>query len=212
MPFDPALPLEDSEMRSAEMRNQFNGLNDKIDALPAPPTLISQLTNDAGYLTNPGSIDLANRWLKDQNGNTTLEWGYNTNALTINGTIYSKLGDHKSANFNERKLAFGEDGSGVIQTALAWDTGGPLLYSRGGDVVYLALNADARQLVASDGVTVAATWADGALKDGAGNAFSTGAYSPANAGHWAGSAPATLAAALDRLADVVSNAGATPIP
>jgi len=52
----------------------------------------------------------------------------------------------------------------------------------------------------------------GALKDGAGNAFSTGAYSPANAGHWAGSAPATLAAALDRLADVVSNAGATPIP
>ena len=212
MPFDPTLPVTGSAITSAELRNQFTGLDDKIDALPAPPTLISQLTNDAGYLTNPGSIDLANRWLKDQNGNTTLEWGYNTNALTINGTIYSKLGDHKSANFNERKLAFGEDGSGVIQTALAWDTGGPLLYSRGEDVVYLALNADARQLVASDGVTVAATWADGALKDGTGTPFSTGAYSPANPGDWAGSTPAMVAEAVDRLAAAYHALTGNPVP
>ena len=32
MPFNPALPLEDSEMRSDEMRNQFTGLKDLIDA------------------------------------------------------------------------------------------------------------------------------------------------------------------------------------
>ena len=32
MPFDPNLPAENSEMRSAEMRNQFNDLNDRLVA------------------------------------------------------------------------------------------------------------------------------------------------------------------------------------
>ena len=31
MPFDPTLPVTDSEMKSAEMRDQFNGLKDLID-------------------------------------------------------------------------------------------------------------------------------------------------------------------------------------
>ena len=35
--FDPNIPATDSEMKSAEMRNQFNGLKDLIDAIPAPP-------------------------------------------------------------------------------------------------------------------------------------------------------------------------------
>lgn len=34
MPFDSTLPLTDSEMLSNEMRNQFNGLKDLIDAGP----------------------------------------------------------------------------------------------------------------------------------------------------------------------------------
>lgn len=51
--FDPTLPKTDSEMKSKEMRDNFNGLNDKIVAIPAPPTNISQLTNDAGYITTP---------------------------------------------------------------------------------------------------------------------------------------------------------------
>jgi hypothetical protein len=38
MPFDPSLPATDSEMRSDEMRHQFTGLKDLIDAIPpAPP-------------------------------------------------------------------------------------------------------------------------------------------------------------------------------
>ena len=38
MPFDPAKPAADSPLVSAEMREQFNALNDKIDAtLPGPP-------------------------------------------------------------------------------------------------------------------------------------------------------------------------------
>ncbi|MEI6085298.1 MAG: hypothetical protein WCS70_13490 [Verrucomicrobiota bacterium] len=39
-----------------------------------------------------------------------------------------------------------------------------------------------------------------------------GGYSPANPGYWAGSPPPTVAEAMDRLAAVVSNAGANPIP
>jgi len=38
MSFDPNIPLTDSEMKSAEMRDQFNGLKTLIDAIPpAPP-------------------------------------------------------------------------------------------------------------------------------------------------------------------------------
>ena len=62
------------------------------------------------------------------------------------------------------------------------------------------------------GFQTVASWATGTLKDASGNAFSTGAYSPANAGHWAGTPPATLAEALDRIAAAVSGNGATPVP
>ena len=37
MPFDPALPLQDSEIVSVVLRNQFNGLKELIDAIPAGP-------------------------------------------------------------------------------------------------------------------------------------------------------------------------------
>jgi len=61
------------------------------------------------------------------------------------------------------------------------------------------------------GFQTVASWATGTLKDGAGNAFSTGAYSPANPGHWAGTPPSTLAEMGDRLAAMLSNNGATPV-
>ena len=62
------------------------------------------------------------------------------------------------------------------------------------------------------GFQTVASWATGTLKDGAGNAFSTGAYSPANPGYWAGTPPSTLAEMGDRLAAMLSNSGANPIP
>src|SRR5882672_7081248 len=37
MPFNPTLPITGSEIHSAELRNQFNGLKDLIDAIPAVP-------------------------------------------------------------------------------------------------------------------------------------------------------------------------------
>ena len=36
MAFDPTLPFAHSEITSAELRNQFTGLKDLIDAVPAP--------------------------------------------------------------------------------------------------------------------------------------------------------------------------------
>ena len=42
--------------------------------------------------------------------------------------------------------------------------------------------------------------------------YTTGAYAPAIPGHWAGTRPATMAEAIDRLAALASNNGATPVP
>ena len=35
MPFDPTLPVDHSPIVAAELRNQFNGLNDSLLALPS---------------------------------------------------------------------------------------------------------------------------------------------------------------------------------
>ena len=59
--FDPNIPATDSEMKSAEMRNQFNGLNDKI----TPVATALDCTNGAPKLpdyttiTNPVSGNIA---------------------------------------------------------------------------------------------------------------------------------------------------------
>lgn len=37
MPFDPNLPVNGAAVLAAELRGQFNGLNDRIDAIPAGP-------------------------------------------------------------------------------------------------------------------------------------------------------------------------------
>lgn len=37
MPFDPTLPVNSSKVRAAELRAQFNGLKEIIDAIPAGP-------------------------------------------------------------------------------------------------------------------------------------------------------------------------------
>jgi len=76
----------------------------------------------------------------------------------------------------------------------------------------------------------AANFGDGVLRDGSGNPFltslagrnvselandagyTTGAYAPANSGQWAGTPTATMAEAIDRLAALASNNGATPVP
>src|SRR5690349_10678384 len=50
MSFNPSLPASNSEMRSEEMRNQFNGLKDLIDwnTLPNKPTPVANGTYTIG--------------------------------------------------------------------------------------------------------------------------------------------------------------------
>ncbi len=69
MPFNPALPLENSEMRSEEMRNQFTGLKDLIDAIPpAPPETDPVFEASEAALLVPGDkakIDEAAAFVAD---------------------------------------------------------------------------------------------------------------------------------------------------
>ena len=54
MPFDPNIPVTDSEMRSAEMRNQFTSLKTLIDAVPAGPPGLAGPQGPAGQDGAPG--------------------------------------------------------------------------------------------------------------------------------------------------------------
>ena len=48
MPFDPALPATNSEILSAELRSQFNGLKTLLDAVPAGPAGATGAAGAAG--------------------------------------------------------------------------------------------------------------------------------------------------------------------
>jgi hypothetical protein len=50
MPFDPTLPANGTDIISAELRGQFNGLNDKIDAIPG----ITSAVVDSVTTVGPG--------------------------------------------------------------------------------------------------------------------------------------------------------------
>ena len=146
---------------------------------------VSELANDAGYLTTLAETDpVFTAWL-------------NTGTAEL-----------KSLNM-----------TGVLPQGIFWYNAAGFWVSAGGLVAQdmqgmWSVLFDHRQLSAGPEATrtIAATWVDGTLRDGAGNAFSTGAYSPANPGNWAGTPPATLAEMGDRLAAMLSNSGANPIP
>jgi hypothetical protein len=54
MPFDPTLPVEHTLADAAQMRAQFNGLFDLIQAIPTPPPPITSFVVDATNTLNPG--------------------------------------------------------------------------------------------------------------------------------------------------------------
>ncbi|HEV7402840.1 MAG TPA: hypothetical protein VGO11_07945 [Chthoniobacteraceae bacterium] len=54
MPFDPALPVNQTKIVAAELRGQFTGLFDLIQAIPAPPPAITSFVVDATNTLNPG--------------------------------------------------------------------------------------------------------------------------------------------------------------
>jgi hypothetical protein len=53
MPFNPTLPLANSEIESAVLRDQFNGLNDLINARVTPGQLDAAIATTA---VNPTSV------------------------------------------------------------------------------------------------------------------------------------------------------------
>ena len=77
MPFDPTLPANGSQIRSAELRSQFSGLKDLID------------TGDAAALRQPSppAVDLAGRQLLDANGSVVLDWSHGALRLPEYSTI-----------------------------------------------------------------------------------------------------------------------------
>jgi len=70
MPFNPALPVTNSPVSSAELRNQFNGLKAIIDAIP-PGATVDQL-NDAVNALNQDMIAIT-----DNLGNQLLDTARN---------------------------------------------------------------------------------------------------------------------------------------
>jgi len=164
---------------------------------------VSELTNDAGYLNDISSLTAS--------AVTSLA-GHNVSELT-NDAGFSSVSPN---NAGELYSCFGIfDGGNATNGVRVGGNQVDLQLWNGGQTV-VVLSAGQKQLIgyadyANPVPTVAAGWADGVLRDGAGNAFSTGAYSPANPGHWAGTPPATVTEALDRLAALVSGNGATPV-
>jgi len=65
MPFDPALPVADSVISSAELRNQFNGLKTIIDSIPAGATVdqlndvVNMLSQDMNAIADNLGVQLA---------------------------------------------------------------------------------------------------------------------------------------------------------
>ena len=178
---------------------------------------VSELTNDAGYATQswvasgaPDFSHVSTPIIYGPSGQVSFPNGI---ALTGAASLNLESGD---INANGVTGRFGD--LGVIAGA---GKSGRLVDSGKNDTPIIDLVG--RKLMASDGTTVTADWSSAPLKDGNGNQFVTGtpwrnegyltgAYNPANPGHWAGTPPATLAEAIDRLAAAVSNGGTTPIP
>ena len=58
MSFDPTIPVTDSDMKSAEMRDQFNALNDLITALAARVTALENPPLTSTGFGEPGANGL----------------------------------------------------------------------------------------------------------------------------------------------------------
>ncbi|MCG3148071.1 MAG: hypothetical protein PCFJNLEI_01513 [Verrucomicrobiae bacterium] len=217
MPFNPLLPAPNSVITSSELRNQFTGLKDLIDAVAAPTQLrdaenIVSLDAIARTLTGPASLTATGFGgvvyydAGNQNYDGTLFNGDYTVTGTHNGQPYWTNATGLVIYYLAGMWLAGKDfstftfrGFGATPVSATWD------YPLGATGI-------AGRCAWADPPVVVATWATGVLQDAGGQPFVTAAFSPANPGHWAGAPPATVAEAIDRLAAAVSNGGMSPIP
>ena len=182
--FDPNIPRDFTDAVAGEMRDQFTSLKDLIDAVPAPRPE-----------TDP--VFAASEAAKFVDGDKAkLDAALTVDSDAFTDTVDARINSHNTGSYplvasDVATPMLHKDGSGAIEVSSDFDMGGQALYG----------------LPDPAGDNHADT-------QGARNAALAAAltYTPANAGQWAGAPPATLAAAIDRLAAVVSNNGANPIP
>jgi len=182
MPFDPTLPLANSPLNSAVIRNQFNGLKDLIDALPAPPAETDPVfTASEAALFAPG--DKAKLDVLPAGAPTIAEV---LQAGNVVGGALDLLDVHL--------ITCAQLGSGTPGIPVSMVTG---VDAYGQQIKSLADPTsvdDADTLGARNAALAAAV-----------------AYTPVDPSRWVNPPPATLAQAIDLLAEILSNHGANPV-
>lgn len=166
MPFDPTIPAPGSEIRSAELRNQFNSLKALIDVVtpPGPGAEADPVfaASEAAQLI-PGDKAKLDSALQPGSPISQLanDAGYSSFNPNSAGELYNCFGIFDGGNATNGVRVGGN------QVDLQ-------LHNAGQTVV--VLSAGQKQLIgysdyANPVPSVAAGWADGVLRDGAGNAF-----------------------------------------
>ena len=186
------LPESDPIFAASEAAQFVPGDKAKLDSALQSVVLtghyVSELTNDAGYLTaGSGGTDISVRSLTIADGTAAI------NKIQSNGIGGLSI---VSSNFIEMAA----QGGGYITI----NDGSLRHYGDGVNFDYYATQSWVTAHTGLTGHNVSE------LTNDAG--YTTGAYAPANPGHWAGSPPATIVEAINRLAAAVSNNGANPIP
>ena len=217
MAFDPTLPAPHSNLTSAVFRNQFTGLKDLIDVIPVGPPGPQGIPGEPGAQGETGvQGDTGPQGLQGDQGPQGEPGGTNPEL----DPVFAASEAAQLVPGDKAKLDSAiQPGTNVSQ--LANDAGymanpmGPGI----GDIIYngwdgvnpggvkprtLPGGTEGQVLTVGriDGM-IAPTWVDLASQNVG--------YTPVNPGHWA-SPPASIAEAIDRLATLASNNGATPIP
>ena len=199
--FNPNEPQNGEKVDADVLRDQFNCLNDKIDAVPAGPPGPQGPAGPQGPQGDPGGV----------NPELDPVFAASEAAQFVPGDK-AKLDSALQPGGNVSAL--GND-AGYLINPMSNTVVGEMIYNIWSDTAPGA-TMRARLAIGTPGQVLTATpdWQNGtgvfpAWRDLAGQNVG---YTPANPGHWNGTPPATLAEMGDRLAAMLSNNGANPIP
>ena len=201
--FNPNEPQNGETVDADVLRNQLNALNNKIDAVPAGPL---------GPQGVPGADGPAGP--QGPAGGTNPE----TDPVFLASEAAQLVPGDKAKIDNA--LQPGSNVSALVNDAkylvnpMSTNAPGDMIYTMWSDSSPGAV-MNARLPIGTPGQILSAVpgWQNGTgVFPGWIDAATITAYSPANPGHWNGTPPATLAEMGDRLAALLSNNGANPVP
>ena len=224
--FNPNEPQNGAEVRADVLRNQFISLNDKIEVIPAGPQGPAGAQGEAGVQGAQGEQgpqgDAGPQGVQGETGPQGPQGepgGVNPEADPV--FLASEAAQLVPGDKTKLDSAV-QPGSNV--SALSNDAGymaNPMGPAPGGMIFngwdgvniggtmprVLPGGTEGQVLMVGriDGM-IAPTWVD------SNSAAQNVGYTPANPGHWNGTPPATLAEMGDRLAAMLSNNGANPVP